>query len=110
MWEVDIPQIAFSSDIVLNALFAISAMHLLASNPDDQTLVRASRLYLDKAVQKHRFAIDKVDPETAEPLLVSAVLVSDSSKFRSNVGYIATLTLVSSDRSSHLAFCSYEKP
>lgn len=76
MWEIDIPQIAFSSEIVLNALFAISAIHLLATNPEDEVLVNASRTYLDKAVKKHRFAIARVDRETAEPVLVSAVLVS----------------------------------
>lgn len=76
MWQFDIPQMAFSSDVVLNGLLSISALHLLYKSPEDQDLMRASSSYLDKAVKKHRLAVANVDPESIEPLLVSAVLVS----------------------------------
>jgi hypothetical protein len=76
MWEIDIPQMAFSSEIVLNALLAISAIHMHTINPAEKALSRASRSYLDRAVKRHRLAMVEVDSETAEPLLVAAVLVS----------------------------------
>lgn len=75
MWEVDIPQIALSSEIVLNALFAVSTLYMLASNFEDQVLSRASTFYLDIAVKKHRLAVETINAETAEPLLVAGVLV-----------------------------------
>jgi hypothetical protein len=76
MWEIDIPQIAFSSEIVLNALLALSSLHLLALTPNDPILPRASRSYLDKAITKHQVAITQVDQHNVEPLLVAAVLIA----------------------------------
>ena len=76
VWECDVPQIAFSSDIVLNALLALTALHLHNINPDDQILGRASLTYLDRAVTKHQAALSRVDYGSAEPLLVAAVLIA----------------------------------
>jgi hypothetical protein len=76
IWEFDIPQIAFSSDIVLNALFAITALHLQGVSPDDPVLARASLSYLDKAVTKHQVALARVDEQSAESLLVAAILIA----------------------------------
>jgi hypothetical protein len=76
MWQVDIPQIAFSSDFVLNAVLGLSALHLQGTNPNDTVLARASLFYLDKAVAKHQAALDRADERTVEPLLVAAVLIA----------------------------------
>jgi hypothetical protein len=76
IWEFDIPQIAFSSDIVLNALLGLSALHLQTKNPNDPILARASLSYLDKAVSEHRAALARVDEHTAKPLLVAAILIA----------------------------------
>jgi hypothetical protein len=76
LWEIDIPQMAFSSDIVLNALLAISALNLLSLNPNDRTLALASRSYFDKALTKHRERVPHIESGNAEPLLVAAVLIA----------------------------------
>jgi hypothetical protein len=76
IWEFDIPQIAFSSDIVLNALFAITALHLQGVSPDDPVLARASLSYLDNAVTKHQAALARVDEQSAESLLAAAILIA----------------------------------
>jgi hypothetical protein len=76
MWEIDIPQMAFNNDIVLNALLGISAVNLFALNPEDQGLVRVSRSYMDKALSKYRATIVDVCPNNAEPLLVAACLIA----------------------------------
>lgn len=76
IWDFDIPRIAFSSDVVLNALLGLSALHLRSKTPDDPVLMRASLSYLDKAVTKHQAALARVDEHTAEPLLVAAVLIA----------------------------------
>ena len=76
MWEVDVPQIAFSSGIVLNALLGISALNLLSLTPHDQSLALASQSYFHKAVTEHRNALAHVDAHNAEPLLVAAVLIA----------------------------------
>ncbi|KAE8445676.1 hypothetical protein EG329_012974 [Mollisiaceae sp. DMI_Dod_QoI] len=79
LWEVDIPQLAFSNEIVLNALLGIAAFNLLSLNPNDRTLAVAARTYFNKAVVKQRDAVTHVDRQSAEPLLVSAVLLAHQS-------------------------------
>lgn len=76
MWQIDIPQIAFSSDIVLNATLALSALRLQGTNPGDPILARASLFYFDRAVTKYQEALDRVDKQTADQLIVAAVLVA----------------------------------
>jgi hypothetical protein len=76
MWEVDIPQIAFSNDIVLNAMLGIASFNLHSLYPDDHSLALASRTYLNRAVVKQRDALKEVNRQNAEPLLVSAVLLA----------------------------------
>lgn len=76
MWQIDIPQIAFSSDIVLNAVLALSALRLQGTNPEDPILARASLFYFDKAVTKYQEVLDRVDKHTADQLVVAAVLVA----------------------------------
>jgi len=76
MWEIDIPQIAFANDIVLNALLGISAIHLSSTTPHDATLLHASRSYFDKAITKYRIAITTVTSQTAEAVLVAACLIA----------------------------------
>ena len=76
MWEINIPQLAFTSPIVLDALLSISALHLLALQPGDQSLAFASRLYFSKALKKQRDSVTNINAENAEPLLVGAVLIA----------------------------------
>lgn len=76
MWEVNIPQVAFSSPMVLDALLGISAIHLLALQPEDHSLALASRAYFNRAVANQRNALSRLDAESAQPLLVTAVLIA----------------------------------
>lgn len=76
MWEIDIPQMAFSSPIVLDALLGISALHLFALQPTDHSMAVASRSYFNKAVAQQRYALSTLNAENAETLLVTAVLIA----------------------------------
>jgi hypothetical protein len=73
---VEIPQVAFSSELVLNALMGISALHLLAMNPEDHTLALASGRYLGKALKQHRAAMDTMDLYKPEELIIAAILIA----------------------------------
>jgi hypothetical protein len=78
-WEVEIPQMAFTSDVVLRALLAISARNLLSLNPRDKVLAEASSYYFGKAVAKHLATIGQIegqiDCEDAEALLLTASMI-----------------------------------
>jgi len=75
-WQIDIPQMAFSSEIVLNALLGISAFHLLCLNPSDTSLDLASRKYLHTALVKQRAAMETIDFTNAEPIVVAGILLA----------------------------------
>lgn len=76
MFDVDIPQVAFSSNLVLNALYAISALDLFNRDPQDHAMEHASRFYFQKALVAHRKAIqDQVDDSHSVPVLFTAVLL-----------------------------------
>lgn len=79
LWEVDVPQMAFSSEIVLNALLGLSSLNLMALNPTDSTLARASKFYFQKAIAKQRDALVHIDASNAEPIVIAAVLISHHS-------------------------------
>lgn len=76
MWEVDIPQAAFSSDLALNALLAISAWDLSCRTPNDKTLAISAKRYFDKAVARHRQEVARIDASNSPALLVAAVLIA----------------------------------
>lgn len=74
VWGFEIPQIAFSSDLVLNALLALSALNLLSHNPTERVFAMAARYYFNRALIKQRAALDRIDCQTAEPVFIAGVL------------------------------------
>jgi len=74
--QVDVPQIAFSSPLVLYAMLGLSALNLSSLIPDDRTLPLAADSYLSKALEQHQEAISHLDPTNAEPVLIAAVLIA----------------------------------
>ena len=75
MWSMDIPRLAFQSDLVLSALLGISALHYAALTPTDMGISRVADLYLDKAVTNHRVALSCANQNSAESLLATAILI-----------------------------------
>ncbi|KAG0647972.1 hypothetical protein D0Z07_5685 [Hyphodiscus hymeniophilus] len=52
-WQVNIPSIAYDAQYLMDAILAVSALHLRALNPDDQALVRASHGYMASALAQY---------------------------------------------------------
>lgn len=75
MWDTDIPQAAFASDLVLSALLAITALHLRSSMPDDPDLAHAAGHYFGQAVRRYRPALQHITEPMADPLVMTAVLI-----------------------------------
>jgi hypothetical protein len=75
MWDLDIPQTAFGSDLVMSALLAISALHLRNLTPDDPDLKYAAGHYFGQAVRKYRPALAHITESMAEPVLMTAQIV-----------------------------------
>jgi len=54
----------------------ISALHLLSMNPQDRSLALASGVYLGKALEGHRIAMETMDFRNPEELIFAAVLIA----------------------------------
>jgi Fungal specific transcription factor domain len=76
LWEVDIPSMAFTSEIVMNALLGISAWHLWAMNPQDQTSIMASRAYFGKAIKQQRIALEKNDEQELTSIFITGMVLA----------------------------------
>jgi hypothetical protein len=76
MWEVDIPQIAFGSDVVLSAVLALSALHLRMLTPNDSELMYAAGHFFGQAVRKYRPSLGNITEGMAEPILITAMIIT----------------------------------
>ena len=76
MWDLDIPQVAFGSDLVMSALLAISALHLRCLTPDDPDLTNAPGHYFGQAVRKYRPALAHLTEPMAEPVIMTAMIIA----------------------------------
>lgn len=76
LWDFEIPQVAFSSELVLNALLGLTSLNLLSLHPDDQALSSSAWSYFNKAVILQRTALDTMERRNAEPMIIAAVLLA----------------------------------
>lgn len=78
MWQRIVPRLAFTSEIVLNPLLALTALHLHGQDPScDRALPLAVERYLGRSLADHRAALERPDDDgMTEPVWVSAVLLS----------------------------------
>lgn len=77
MWQHRIPQLAFESEVVLNPMLAMSALHLHCHSPNNLAMGATVRQYLDKALQAHREALGLRERVLTEGLWLSAVLLAN---------------------------------
>lgn len=77
MWQQRIPQLAFESEVVLNPMLALSALHLHAHSQHDKAIAATLRRYLDRALQQHRQALASGQMELTEASWLSAVILSN---------------------------------
>lgn len=76
-WQVDIPTIAYGAQHLMDAILAVSALHLRALHPDDQTLVRASHGYMASALAQYSSLLTQGLSElNAEALFSTSALIA----------------------------------
>ena len=78
-WKQAIPQLAFSSEVVLNPMLALSALHLHAHSHNDVAMDMALRRYFGRALVHHRQALSNPREGMSEQLWLSAVVLSHMS-------------------------------
>jgi len=76
-WQVDVPAIAYEAGYLMDAILAVSALHLRALNPMDQSVVRASHGYMASALAQYSTLLkDGVSELNAEALFSTAALIA----------------------------------
>lgn len=76
-WAVHVPTMAFEFPCLMDMILAVSALHLRALHPDDQSLVRASHGYMATAISQYSSTlISGVDASNAEALFTTSALIA----------------------------------
>jgi hypothetical protein len=76
-WRVDIPAIAYEAQYLMDAILAVSALHLRALNPNDASIVRASHSYIASSIGQYSALLSNgVSSLNAEALFATAALIA----------------------------------
>ncbi|KAI0206969.1 hypothetical protein F4808DRAFT_15850 [Astrocystis sublimbata] len=75
LWLDKVPQMAFESDLLLDALLTLAAIHMNDLMPQDHKLEVAVNHYLDRTLTKHRYSLGTIDQSLAEPVFVTAFML-----------------------------------
>ncbi|TVY88408.1 Sterol uptake control protein [Lachnellula willkommii] len=76
-WQVEVPEISYHAQYLMDAILAVSALHLRAQNPTDQDLVRASHRYMASSIAQYSSLLDGGLSElNAEALFSTSALIA----------------------------------
>lgn len=76
-WQVDIPAIAYEAQYLMDAILAVSALHMRALNPNDAMVVRASHAYMASSIGQYSTLLNNgVSNLNAEALFSTAALIA----------------------------------
>ncbi|KAE8444664.1 hypothetical protein EG329_014320 [Mollisiaceae sp. DMI_Dod_QoI] len=76
-WQVDIPTIAYDAQYLMDAILAVSALHLRVMHPDDQNLIRASHSYMASALAQYSSLLNQgVSEFNSEALFSTSALIA----------------------------------
>lgn len=76
-WQVDIPTIAYDAQYLMDAILAVSALHMRIMFPDDQSLIRASHSYMASALSQYSTLLSHGLSElNSEALFSTAALIA----------------------------------
>ncbi|KAI0114474.1 hypothetical protein GGR51DRAFT_446783 [Nemania sp. FL0031] len=75
LWLDKVPQMAFESDLLLDSLLTVAALHMQDLMPEDHKLGIAVNHYLDRTLAKHRYSLGCIEKFLAEPLFLTAFML-----------------------------------
>jgi hypothetical protein len=76
-WQIAVPSMAFEAPCLMDAVLAVSALHLRALDPNDRSLVRASHGYMASALSQYSSCLlSGVTASNAEALFVTSTLIA----------------------------------
>jgi hypothetical protein len=76
-WQVEIPTIAYDAQYLMDAILAVSALHLRSVHPGDQAMIRASHGYMASALAQYSTLLTSgLCQGNAEALFSTAALIA----------------------------------
>jgi hypothetical protein len=95
-WQIGIPSLAYDEQCLMDAILAVSALHMRSLQPGDQSLIRASHGYMASALQQYSSLLNSgVSAFNAEALFSTSALIafqaSASRRFDEDGGYTLPL-------------------
>jgi hypothetical protein len=76
-WQISVPSLAFDSPCLMDAILAVSALHLRALLPNDKSLISASHGYMASALSQYSSVLmNGVDGSNAEALFTTSALIA----------------------------------
>jgi hypothetical protein len=76
-WQVEIPTIAYESQYLMDAILAVSALHMRSHSPNDQTLIRATHSYMASSINQYSNLLSEgISAQNAEALFCTAALIA----------------------------------
>ncbi|KAI0532551.1 hypothetical protein GGR58DRAFT_507304 [Xylaria digitata] len=75
LWIDKVPQMAFESDLLLDSLLTVAALHMQDLMPEDHKLGIAVNHYLDRTLAKHRYSLGCIETSLTEPLFLTAFML-----------------------------------
>ncbi|KAG4438077.1 hypothetical protein IFR05_006443 [Cadophora sp. M221] len=77
VWQVDIPTIAYDAQYLMDAILAVSALHLRSIHPEDHSLIRASHGYMASSIAQYSNLLNQgLSEMNAEALFSTAALIA----------------------------------
>lgn len=76
-WQFDIPTIAYDAQYLMDAILAVSALHLRVMYPEDQSLIRASHAYMASSLAQYSSLLTTgLSESNAEALFSTSALIA----------------------------------
>ena len=76
VWQINVPQLAFSFDYVMHGILALSALHLAYLNPQKDFYVSHARIHHQISLQKGGKLLQPITQENCSGLYIFSILVS----------------------------------
>ncbi|CAL3966327.1 unnamed protein product [Diplocarpon coronariae] len=98
IWQVDIPIIAYGAQHLMDAILAVSALHLRSMHPEDHSLIRASHGYMASSIAQYSNLLNQgLSEVNSEALFSTSALIafqaSASRRFDDEANGLYTLPL-----------------
>lgn len=76
-WQNAVPALAMNSPCLMDAILAVSALHLRTIDREDQSLVRASHAYMASAISEYSATLSRgLDQSNAEAVFATSALIA----------------------------------